>query len=131
MTEHASPPLAGLLRVIFFLSIAALAISTVAIGVTTVYEAPSGDDVEFENDFGFDSFFEEQQDKADYDRNVGLILSLIGSATIAVGILGLGSRFNHLRTGLLAAGVALTLGACLPERMPPTTGWRSSPRAWH
>lgn len=107
MNLQRTPPLAGLLRVLFFLAVAVIAITTVVIGVTTVYEAPSGGEEAFD---GFEGFvFERDEETADYNRNLGLVFGFIGIATIAVGLLGLGSRFNPLRTGLLGGGVGLVL----------------------
>ena len=127
MNQQQTSPMAGVLRVLFFLAVAIVAVTVVVSGVTTLYKAPSGDEggldefegfeiegfEEFEQleEFGvFDGFeFEEDQESADYNRNLGLIFGLIGTATIAVGLLGLGSRFNPLRAGLLAGGVGLVL----------------------
>ncbi len=104
MSQQQTSHMAGVLRVLFFLAVAAVAVTVVVSGVTTLYEAPSGDEG------GFDGFgFEEDSESADYNRNIGLIFGLIGTATIAVGLLGLGSRFNPLRAGLLAGGVGLVL----------------------
>lgn len=111
MSQQETPPLAGLLRVVFFLAVAVLAITVVVTGVTTLYEAPSRDEGEFQQVEGFEGFtFQEDQERADYNRNIGLILGLIGTVTIGVGLLGLGSRFNPLRAGLLAGGVSLVMG---------------------
>jgi hypothetical protein len=98
--------MAGVLRVFFFLAVAVLAVTVVVSGVTTLYDAPSEEAGEFE---GFEDV-SPSGETADYNRNVGLILGLIGAGTIASGLLGLGSRFNPLRTGLLAGGVGLVLG---------------------
>ena len=111
MSHQQTPPLAGVLRVVFFLAVASMAVTAVIIGVTTLYEAPSGDQSEFRDFEGFETFIIEQDEEtADYNRNVGLILSFIGMGTIALGLLGLGSRFNALRAGLLAGGVGLVFG---------------------
>ena len=107
MSLQQTPPLAGLLRVLFFLAVAVMGITTVAIGLTTVYEAPSGGEEAFE---GFDGIvFGVDQETADYNRNLGLIFGFIGTGAIAVGLLGLRSRFNPLRAGLLSGGVGLVL----------------------
>ena len=104
MTQHPAPALAGLLRVVFFLAVAVVGVTAVVIGVTTIYDAPSGVQGEFEV-FGF----EEDQERANYNRNLGLVFGFIGIGAIAVGILGLGSRFNPLRAGLLGGGAGLVL----------------------
>jgi hypothetical protein len=107
MSQQQMSPLAGVLRVLFFLAVAVVAVTVVVSGVTTLYEAPSGDEGGFQELEGFR--FDEDEESADYNRNLGLIFGLIGTATIAVGLLGLGSRFNPLRAGLLAGGVGLVL----------------------
>jgi hypothetical protein len=108
MNQNRAPALAGVLKVVFFLAAASLAVTAVAIGVTTLYEAPSGEETEFGEFEGFEGFvIEQDKETADYNRNVGLILSFIGIGAIALGLLGLGSRFNPLRAGLLAGGVGL------------------------
>jgi hypothetical protein len=110
MNQGQSPALAGVLKVVFFLAVASMAVTAVTIGVTTLYEAPSGDD-EFEEFNQFEGFetlvIQQDEETADYNRNVGLILSFIGMSAIALSLLGLGSRFNPLRAGLLAGGVGL------------------------
>jgi hypothetical protein len=101
--------MAGVLRVLFFLAVAVLGITAVVSGVTTLYDPPSGgENGEFEGLNGFESFGPDQ-DTADYNRNVGLIVGLVGAAVSTAGLLGLGSRFNTLRAGLLAGGVGLVL----------------------
>jgi hypothetical protein len=108
MTQHQTPALAGVLKVVFFLAAASMAVTAVTIGVTTLYEAPSSEETEFQEFERFNGLIVEQdQETADYNRNVGLILGFIGIGTTALGLLGLGSRFNPLRAGLLAGGVGL------------------------
>ena len=110
MSAQASAPLAGVLRVAFFLAVAALGITTVGVGVTNLYEAPSQEEATFDDGFGdFDGVFVEDEEQADYNRNVGLILGVIGAGVIALGLLALDARLNPLRSGLLAAGVGLIL----------------------
>ena len=108
MNPRQTPALAGVLKVVFFLAAASMAVTAVTIGVTTLYEAPSGDEAEFGEFEGIRGFvIEQDEETADYNRNVGLILGFIGIGAIAVGLLGLGSRFNPLRAGLLGGGVGL------------------------
>jgi len=108
MNQQQTPALAGVLKVVFFLAVASMAVTAVVIGVTTLYEAPSGEEADFGEFEGFEGFIIEQDEEtANYNRNVGLILSFIGIGTFALGLLGLGSRFNALRAGLLAGGVGL------------------------
>jgi len=110
MSQQQVSPLAGVLRVLFFLAVASLAIAAAVTGVTTLYDPPASEQDEFRDVEGFDGFsFGPDEDKADYNRNVGLIVGLIGVAVSTVGLLGLGARFNPLRSGLLAGGVGLVL----------------------
>ena len=110
MGQDQAKPMAGVLRVLFFLAVAALGITVVLSGVTTLYDPPAGEQDEFRDAGGFNGFsFGPDEDKADYNRNVGLIVGLIGVAVSTGGLLGLGSRFNSLRSGMLAGGVALVL----------------------
>lgn len=105
MSPQETPPMAGVFRVFFFLAVAAVTVAVVVVGVFNFYEPPGEEAAGFEQ-FQFDGGTDEQ---ADYNRNIGVILSLIGTATMAGAILGLGSRFNPLRAGLLVAGVGLLL----------------------
>ena len=105
MSQQQVSPLAGVLRVLFFLAVAVVGVTTVVSGVTTLYDAPSSGEDEFRDAEGFDGFScGPDEDKADYNRNVGLVVGLIGVAVSTGGLLGLGSRFNPLRSGLLAGG---------------------------
>ena len=102
--------MAGVLRVLFFLAVAALAITVAVTGVTTLYDAPSTEEEGFNEAEGFDVFVGgPSEETRDYNRNVGLILGLVGAAVSVAGLLGLGSRFNSLRAGLLSGGVGLVL----------------------
>ena len=119
MSAEGSQPMAGVFRIFFFLALAAFTATLVAVGVFSFYEGP-----EEESGFGRPQFdrgeesgFErpqfdrgESEAKANYDRNVGLILSIVGTAIMVGGVLALGARLNPLRTGLLVAGAGLLLG---------------------
>ncbi len=108
MSEHRTLALAGVLKVVFFLAVASMGITAVTIGVTTLYDAPSSDRSDFGQFEGFgDIVFEQDEERADYNRNLGLIFGFIGIGAIALGILGLSSRHNPLRAGLVAGGVGL------------------------
>jgi len=110
MSQDQSPPMAGTLRALFFLAVASLAIAAAVSGVTTLYDPPASEQDEFRDAGGINGFsFGPDEDKADYNRNVGLIVGLIGAAVSTGSLLGLGSRFNALRSGMLAGGVGLVL----------------------
>jgi hypothetical protein len=114
MSDHQTSPLAGLLRVVFFLGVAVVGVTAVVTGVTNLYEEPSADDERFEEFQGFEGIvFEQDRDTANYNRNLGIIFGFIGIGAIALGILGLGARFNPLRSGLLGAGVSLVFAGVL------------------
>jgi hypothetical protein len=105
MSDERPAPLAGVLRVLYSIAIFTAALSLVLTGVFTIYEPPGGGD-EFAGQF---EEFEEAEgsDQSDYGRNVGLILTLIGSTTMAAAVAALGARANALRSGLLLTGVIL------------------------
>jgi len=105
------PPHSGVVRTIYFLAVAAAAIFVAITAVVGFYDPPAGDTA-------FPSGFEEssiasdsQQEREDYNRNVTLILSAISAAVFAAAILGLGSRFNPLRAGLILGGLIIFLVA--------------------
>jgi hypothetical protein len=104
MSVQSAAPLAGTLRVFYFLALLGVTLAIVLTGVFTNYEAPQASRVEDE----FARQFEEEgQAQQDYNRNVGLILALTGTAFMGTGILALSSRFNPARIGLLLAGLVL------------------------
>jgi len=114
MGQDQAKPMAGVLRVLFFLAVAVLGITVVLSGVTTLYDAPATDEQPADGFEGFNGFsFGPDEEKADYNRNVGLIVGLIGVAVSSGGLLGLGSRHNALRSGLLAGGVGLVLAGVI------------------
>jgi len=100
MSDERPAPLAGVLRVLYLIAILTATLSLVLAGVFTIYESPDGGD-EFAEQFQE----EEGSDQSDYGRNVGLILTLVGTTTMAAAVAGLGARANALRSGLLLAGV--------------------------
>jgi hypothetical protein len=102
MSDERPAPLAGVLRVLYLIAIFTAALSLVLTGVFTIYEAPDGGD-EFAAQFQED----EGSDQADYQRNVGLLLTLIGTTTMGAAVAGLGAKANALRSGLLLTGVIL------------------------
>ena len=105
MSDERPAPLAGVLRVLYLIAILAATLSLVLTGVFSIYEPPDQGD-EFAREF------EEQEGPADseYGRNIGLILTLVGTATMYTAIVGLGARANALRSGLLLAGVGVFSG---------------------
>lgn len=109
------PPHSGVLRSIYFLALAAVTFFTVLTAVTGFYDPPDGNSVDFPPGFedpGFESDFQQSQDdRHDYNRNVSLIFAAVSAAVFAAAILGLGSRFNPLRAGLLLSALVLFLTA--------------------
>jgi hypothetical protein len=101
MSDERPAPLAGVLRVLYLIAILTATLSLVLTGVFTIYESPDGGD-EFA-----EQFQEEGSDQSDYGRNVGLILTLVGTTTMVAAVAGLGARANALRSGLLLAGVSV------------------------
>ena len=103
------PPHSGVLRTVYFLAVAAAAIFVAITAVVGIYEPPAGDTTLptgfQESSLASDS----QQEREDYNRNVTLILSAISAAVFAAAILGLGSRFNPLRAGLILGSLIIFL----------------------
>ena len=100
MSSERPAPLAGMLRVLYLIAILAATLSLVLTGVFSIYEPPDGGD-EFVQQYEV----QEGPPQSDYGRNIGLILTLVGTTTMAAAILGLGAWANALRSGLLLAGV--------------------------
>jgi hypothetical protein len=109
------PAHSGVLRTIYFLALAAVAFFTVLTAIRGFYDPPDGNSVNFPPGFeepGIDSDFQQAQDeREDYNRNITLILTAVSAAVFAAAILGLGSRFNPLRAGLVLGSLALFLTA--------------------
>jgi hypothetical protein len=108
------PPYSGVVRTVYFLAVAAAAIFVAITAVVGFYNPPEGDTA-FPSGFEESSFAsdtqQQQQEKEDYNRNVTLILSAVSAAAFAAAILGLGSRFNPLRAGVILGGLAIFLVA--------------------
>jgi hypothetical protein len=105
------PPHSGVLRTIYFLALAAVAFFTILTAVIGFYDPPDGNSGGFPPGFedpGGD-FQQSQDDQRDYNRNVTLIFTAVSAAVFAAAILGLGSRFNPLRAGLVLGALALFL----------------------
>jgi hypothetical protein len=105
------PPHSGVVRTVYFLALAAVVFFTVLTAIIGFYDPPDGDSIDFSP--GFEDtgggFQESNDDRADYARNVSLILTAVSAAVFAVAVLGLGSRFNPLRAGLLLGGLVMFL----------------------
>ncbi len=90
MSQQQTSPMAGVLRVLFFLAVAVVAVTVVVSGVTTLYEAPSGDEGGFQELEGFG--FEQDQESA-----------MAGEVSIQklLGVMkGLGASDLHLKAGM-------------------------------
>ncbi len=119
MSDLAQParpdaPHSGVFRTIYFLALAAVAFFAVLTGVRGFYSPPEGDSLfpsGFENSEFESDFQEAEADRADYNRNVTLIFTAASAAVFSAAILGLGSRFNPLRAGLLLGGLIIFLTA--------------------
>jgi hypothetical protein len=107
------PAHSGVLRTIYFLALAAVAFFTVLTAVRGFYDPPDGNSVDFPPGFeepgGGSDFQQAQDDRHDYNRNVSLIFTAVSAAVFAAAILGLGSRFNPLRAGLVLSALVLFL----------------------
>ena len=105
MNDQPFVPMAGLLRVVYFLAITSILIVLVQTGITHIYTAPGGEDIAKTATRVATSPLASHEES--YDRNVGLIFSLIGGGIMVGSILGLPSPQNALRAGLLAAGLSV------------------------
>jgi hypothetical protein len=90
-----------------------VAFFTVLTAIRGFYDPPDGNSVDFPPGFedprtGID-FQQARDEREDYNRNITLILTAVSAAVFAVAILGLGSRFNPLRAGLLLGAAVLFL----------------------
>jgi hypothetical protein len=111
--ERPDPPHSGVFRSIYFLAVAAVALFLVLTAVLGFYDPPEGTPIDIPT--GFEETGSQaqaaQDDRQDYNRNVSLILAAVSAAVFAAAILGLGSRFNPLRAGLLLGGLIIFLTA--------------------
>src|SRR3989475_2498970 len=105
------PPHSGVVRTVYFLAVAVAAVFVAITAVVGFYEPPAGDTA-------LPSGFEEssiatgaQHEKEDYNWNVTLIRSAVSAAAFAAVILGLGSRFNPLRAGVILGALIIFLVA--------------------
>ena len=111
MTPQRDVPLAGVFRVLYLLSAAVLTVAVILTAVFAFYDPPEGGTGQspgFEQD-GPDEFGTADDSQGNYRRNVSLILMVTSAGVFATSILGLGSRFNPLRSGLLLGGLAMYL----------------------
>jgi hypothetical protein len=101
--RHDDQPLTGVFRVVYFLATAVVTLMLVLSAIAAFYDGP---DEGTGGDFGFgleEAVSDTSQDN--YNRNVSLILTVVSAGLFATSILGLGSRFNPLRAGLLLGGL--------------------------
>ncbi len=95
MSSQSSIAMAGVLRVVYFLAMAGVVTAFVVTAITNIYEGPDE-----EENFGRGlsaQFVDEEQE--DYNRNLGIIFSLIGTGVMGAGVLGFKSPLNALRSG--------------------------------
>jgi len=107
------PPHSGVFRTIYFLAVAVVAFFVVVTAVLGFYDPPEGAPLDFPPGFeGSGSEFQAaQSERDDYNRNVSLIFAAVSAAVFTAAILGLGSRFNPLRSGLVLGGLVIFLTA--------------------
>ncbi len=105
MNEQGSIPLGGVLRVAYFLALATLLIVFTTSAITEIYPRPSSDET-FDGLRGgvLDQLVGSVEDQQDYDRNLGVIFSVLGGAVMGVGIAGLSKAQNGLRCGVFVGG---------------------------
>jgi len=106
------PPHSGVFRTIYFLAVAATAFFVILTAVLGFYDPPDGNPLDISPGFeDSGSVSQADDDRADYNRNVSLIMAAVSGAVYAAAILGLGSRFNPLRAGLVLGGLVIFLTA--------------------
>ena len=106
MNDQVSIPLGGVLRVIYFLALASALVAFVTSAVGNIYEGPATDE---ESGGAFPSgvifpVAAADNEQRDYDRNLGVIYSLLGSALMAFGVAALPRAQNGARAGVLGGG---------------------------
>ncbi len=110
MDDTQTRGLAGLFRVLYFLVIAALVISIFAVGIPAVYEPPSAD-ISSQIPASVRSRINIAQDPdAGYNRNLGLIFTIVGTAVAVAAVAGLAAPYNALRCGLLGGAIIVFIG---------------------
>lgn len=109
MVRREDPPLSGVFRVVYFLATAVVTLMVVVSAIVAFYDEPSEAGVD-EFGFGFQEGITDDSQE-NYRRNVALILSITSGGLFATSILGLGSRFNPLRSGLLLGGLLVYLAS--------------------
>ncbi len=118
MTEEAvGLPLAGTLRVVYFLALAGVVFVLLSSGVTEAYRDPTEDEgrsleQSIQGDpydpFAFRTWVLHSVGVMNrYERNMGVILTLVGTAVAVIGIVALPARFNAMRAGLLGGGTGV------------------------
>ncbi len=121
VTPRTDAPLAGFFRVVYLLAAAVVSVMVVVTAIVSFYEPPA------EEQIGFPQGRVVVADRGsaareDYNRNVTLILTTTSAGVFAVAILGLGSRFNPLRAGLVLGGLGMYLAGI--------SFWASSSDQW-
>jgi hypothetical protein len=107
LVRREEPPLSGVFRVVYFLTLAVVTLMVVVSAIVAFYDEPSAGTVD-EFGFGFEEGIGDDSQE-NYRRNVSLILTITSAGLFATSILGLGSRFNPLRSGLLLGGLLVYL----------------------
>ena len=102
MPESREAPMSGVLRVVYFLAIASVAVTAVVMAITAFYDPPA-DEFGFSGGFGT-SFVPD--DQANYNRNVSLIFAAVSIGSLVLALV-MDIRFNALRAGLLLGGLVL------------------------
>ena len=104
MNTDGTIPLAGVLRVTYFLGLGIFLIVFAISTIGNVYEPP-GEDEESVPDSLRGLVIDQERD--DYNRDLGVIYSLLGSATIATALAGFRRELNWIRSGMLFGGVVV------------------------
>ena len=101
MARRDDAPLSGFFRVIYALTTAGVAFMVILTAITAFYDPPDDEASDF--GFGFQAGVSDDS-RDDYNRNVSLIFAATSAGLFGTAILGLGSRFNPIRSALLLGG---------------------------
>jgi len=108
MTSRTDVPLSGFFRVAYLLATAVVSVMVLVTAIVSFYRPPEEEQIGFpRGSVVIAQGGNEPQEN--YNRNVALILTTTSAGVLAIAILGLGSRLNALRSGLVLGGLGIYL----------------------
>jgi len=106
VNQNGTVPLAGVLRVVYFLSLASVLVAFTISTVGNVYQGPSEEEESVPESL---RGLVIDQEREDYNRNLGVIYSLLGTGIMGAAIVALRREMNGLRVGGLFGGTIIFL----------------------